>query len=175
MQFDDIEYLKHGNPRQQRAYTTLSDNKILLILARFDPILVGTIPINIDVANSDLDIICCFSDDADFRRTISENFGSEKGFRMRERPDANETSVVANFVCGDFEIEIFGQNVPTKRQLAYRHMVIEHALLNARGQEFRKRIVELKRRGLKTEPAFALALGLSGDPYLALLQFETSA
>ncbi len=72
----------------------------------------------------------------------------------------------------DFEIEIFGQSIPTKQQFAYRHLIVEHHLLNKHGEEFRQQIIELKRQGHKTEPAFALALGLTGDPYTELLNFE---
>ncbi|MGV2488720.1 UNVERIFIED_CONTAM: DUF4269 domain-containing protein, partial [Bacillus mycoides] len=61
MNFDNIEYLQHGNNRQRQAYSILTNNQILSKLKQFDPILVGTIPINIDIENSDLDIICCFA------------------------------------------------------------------------------------------------------------------
>ncbi|MRX78845.1 DUF4269 domain-containing protein, partial [Pedobacter petrophilus] len=61
MKFDDIKYLQFGNTRQQQAYAALMNNKILSKLIKFNPILVGTIPINIHLENSDLDIICCFS------------------------------------------------------------------------------------------------------------------
>lgn len=67
MNFDNIEYLQNGNDRQRQAYSTLSDNQILPKLKRYDPILVGTIPINIDIENSDLDIICCFADKREFQ------------------------------------------------------------------------------------------------------------
>lgn len=73
-----------------------------------------------------------------------------------------------------FEIEIFGQTIPTKQQFAYRHMMVEHNLLNKYGEVFRQQIIELKRQGHKTEPAFAIALNLTGDPYMELLKFETN-
>jgi hypothetical protein len=73
-----------------------------------------------------------------------------------------------------FEIEIFGQSIPTRQQFAYRHLIVEHNLLNRHGEKFRQRIIELKRQGWKTEPAFASALGLTGDPYTELLKFETN-
>lgn len=36
----------------------MSQYQIMEILQEFDPILVGTFPINIDIETSDLDIIC---------------------------------------------------------------------------------------------------------------------
>lgn len=51
-------------------------------------------------------------------------------------------------------------------------MLIEYKILEQQGEEFRKEILELKERGYKTEPAFALLLGLQGNPYEALLQLE---
>jgi hypothetical protein len=58
MKFDTIDYLKTGNARQQRAYDVLTNHRILAQLAPFSPVLVGTIPINIDIESSDLDVIC---------------------------------------------------------------------------------------------------------------------
>lgn len=172
MNFDDITYLQRGGNRQRQAYDTLTKNHILSTLKRFEPILVGTIPINIDIENSDLDIICCFADSQEFTDAIIAGFGTTKGFMIKELTNLESNTVLANFFVDGFEIEIFGQNIPTQQQLAYRHLVVEHHLLNKYGEGFRKQIVELKRQGHKTEPAFGLALGLEGDPYVELLQFE---
>jgi hypothetical protein len=84
----------------------------------------------------------------------------------------NEPTIIASFFIEDFEIEIFGQNIPVQQQSGYRHMIIEYNLLLQFGEEFRKNIIDLKRQGFKTEPAFAELFGLSGDPYQALLDFE---
>lgn len=174
MNFDNIEYLKHGNNRQRQAYSTLMNIQILSKLKRFDPILVGTIPINIDIENSDLDIICCFTDKQEFQKSITGNFSNQKNFTIREQPNLDTLAIVANFFLDGFEIEIFGQNTPTKQQFAYRHLIVEHNLLNKYGEVFRQQIIDLKRQGHKTEPAFAIALDLKGDPYMELLKFETN-
>jgi len=174
MDFDNIAYLQFGNDRQQEAYFTLMNSQVFLKLNAFDPILVGTIPINIDIENSDLDIICCFANKEDFLKTISDNFGNEDNFTIREQQSSNNSAIVANFLMDNFEIEVFGQNIPTKQQFAYRHLIVEYNLLNKFGEEFRQEIIELKKQGLKTEPAFAKILGLTGDPYIELLKFETA-
>jgi hypothetical protein len=173
MNFDTIEYLQHGNNRQRQAYSVLMNSQILAKLKRFDPILVGTIPINIDIENSDLDIICCFKDKREFHKSVTDTFCSERSFTIREQQNSDTIAVVANFFVDGFEIEIFGQDIPTKQQFGYRHLVIEYNLLNQYGEKFRQQIIELKRQGHKTEPAFGLALGLTGDPYMELLKFET--
>lgn len=172
MQFHDISYLKNGTPRQQEAYTILHQNKVLESLRPFDPVLVGTIPISIDVKTSDLDIICCFKNKNFYRDTIVNLFKNTEHFSIRERKDKAET-VIAGFFMGDFMVEIFGQNIPCRQQFGYRHMLIEHELLNKYGEAFRQQIIALKNQGYKTEPAFAKLLGLQGDPYQALLQLET--
>lgn len=172
MDFENIAYLKYGTYRQRQAYTTLNNYKILLKLKKFDPILVGTIPLTIDIATSDLDIICLFTSSKEFVETVENNFGSEHNFTIREVIINGNFCIVANFVTQDFEIELFGQNIPTKQQLAYRHLIIEYDLLQQYGEKLRQRIINLKNQGFKTEAAFALELNLTGDPYTSLLELE---
>lgn len=171
MKFDSIEYLKSGNKKQRQAYSVLTKAKVLSKLKKYDPILVGTIPINIDIETSDLDISCCFSDKEEFIKSITCLFHQEKNFRLKELV-LGSSSVVVSFVRDSFEIEIFAQDIPTKKQYAYRHMLVEYDLLKRFGADFRQRIVTLKQQGYKTEPAFGVALGLKGDPYQELLNFE---
>jgi len=70
----------------------------------------------------------------------------------------------------EFPIEIFAQNKPTIEQNAYRHMIAEYKILQEKGEEFKEKIIDLKKKGIKTEPAFGMLLGLE-NPYEDLLKF----
>jgi hypothetical protein len=170
--FKNISYLKTGNQKQQLAFEVLMKNKILENLTDFDPILVGTIPINIDIENSDLDIICYWKNKSDFIKRIKALFEKESNFGIQEIVIDHRDSVVANFHIDAFEIEIFGQNVPTDLQNGYKHMIIEDKILRSKDENFRLEIINLKEKGLKTEPAFGLLLGLKGNIYEELLDFK---
>ncbi|WP_412177969.1 DUF4269 domain-containing protein [Paenibacillus terrae] len=64
---------------QQRAYDSLKELCIMETLSRFTPVLVGTLPLNLNVSGSDLDILCCFEDQEEFYEYLSLNFS--KHFR----------------------------------------------------------------------------------------------
>jgi len=166
-QFDNIEYLKIGTKRQIAAYNLLTKYKVIAKLEQFSPILVGTIPINIDIESSDLDIICHYRCSEGFIKSIKRSFSEHNGFTIMK--DNIHNYVVANFFNDGFEIELYGSNIPTKEQRAYRHMIVENNILLKYGEDFRTRVIELKLQGVKTEPAFAQLLGLKGDPYIELL------
>ncbi len=149
--FTTIAYLNAGNPKQVKAYRILTQNRIMERLKKYDPILVGTIPINIDIENSDLDVICCFQERGEFASTIMQLFGQMAGFAIKTCEHQRTLSVKASFKVEGFEIEIFGQDKPTRLQNAYRHMVIEHRLLCERGEPFRQKVIKLKQQDYKTE------------------------
>lgn len=169
--FQDISYLKNGNERQKSAYQTLIKYQILEKLSAFNPLLAGTIPIDIDIPESDLDIICYWQNVTDFIALLEKSFATEQNFNLRKEIINGEQTIVANFRIDDFQVEIFGQNIPSKEQNAFKHMLIEHQILQEKGDGFRQKIIELKRQGLKTEPAFAQLLALAGNPYEALLNY----
>lgn len=172
MDFTSLEYLQYGTERQQRAYTVLVEHEIMEKLAEFDPVLAGTIPLNIDVASSDLDIICCCGDYERFENVLNEKFSDASGFSLRQKTVGGYTTLIASFKLDGFPVEVFGQNRPVQEQEAYRHMVIEHQVLLERGEDFRDKVVALKNEGIKTERAFAQLLGLPCiDPYSELLEF----
>jgi hypothetical protein len=174
MDFNNISYLKDGNDRQKSAYKMLTEHSVFEKLQSFSPLLTGTIPINIDVHDSDLDIICCFKSKNNFIETLIEAFSKYDSFTLAERNINNRETVLANFYLGGFEIEIFAQNRPTHKQEAFRHMIIEYEILLAHDENFRVGIIKLKKEGMKTEPAFAHMLGLAGDPYKELLKYKQS-
>lgn len=167
--FDTLEYLATGSPRQQESYALLHGHQVFDKLTRYAPLLVGTIPIGIDVESSDLDIICCIKDEELFSADVKEAFSECQAFSLETAVINDVSSVIANFMIDGQLIEVFGQAVPVKEQNGYRHMIAEYELLRKHGEPLRQQVIQLKRQGLKTEPAFAQALGLAGDPYQALL------
>lgn len=170
--FTNIEYLKLGNKRQQLAFKELSDLKIFALLKEYKPLLAGTIPIGIDLPNSDIDIICQCKDHLKFRDFVSSNFGHQKAFHLKTKLRNKVETSIASFKATHFIIEIFAQNIASEKQNAFRHMLIEHRIMENKGISFKNKIIALKQSGYKTEPAFAKLLGLDGDPYKALLELE---
>lgn len=170
---DNIDYLNSGNAVQQEAYRILKDYRVMHNLQDFTPVLAGTIPLEINIAGSDLDIICYWQDKKLFTDNITLHFSQYKNYSLREAEVNGHLSVIANFFIENFEIEIFGQNIPVAQQYAYRHMIMEYNILQQKGENFKNSIIRLKKQGYKTEPAFALLLGLeSGNPYEELLNYE---
>lgn len=168
--FTRISYLSYGNERQKDAYRVLTDGKIMDILQYYHPVLVGTVPIGIDLPGSDLDILCEVHDFHRFEELIFLSFQDCDEFRYSSKTVNGIPRVVVNFRCGGWPIEIFGQPVPTTRQNGYKHMIVEHRILQIWGNSGRRMIRDLKSRGFKTEPAFAKLLKLEGDAYDTLLK-----
>jgi hypothetical protein len=166
----DISHLAHGNARQQRAFRALQELDIFNVLGDYAPLLAGTIPLDIDIEQSDLDIICEVHELAAFESAAQDAFGAHDDFRIERTIVKGKPTVFARFAFDSFPIEIFGQPRPVVEQNAYRHMVIETRLLTIGGEDARREIRLLKLEGLKTEPAFARYFKLEGDPYEALLQ-----
>lgn len=166
------EYLLHGNERQRAAYRALSELNIFHVLQEYDPLLVGTIPLGIDLPESDLDVICETAQQDDFAGCLERNFNSHTGFVLKRKLINSLPSIIANFEQSGFAVEIFGQPRPVKQQTAYRHLLVEAQLLEIGGESARREIVRLKYNGMKTEPAFARYFNLPEDPYQILLELS---
>lgn len=170
--FKNIDYLKCGNRKQKTAHKVLSELNIFKILSSFNPILVGTIPIEIDIVGSDLDIACEVYDFDHFLIFIDDYFASFDDYKSRFDSDCENQFAVANFMFKDFEIEIYARSVATEKQNGYRHMILEDRILKLAGEDFKKDIIKLKNTGMKTEASFAKLLNLYGDPFEELLKLE---
>ncbi|HEX8327327.1 MAG TPA: DUF4269 domain-containing protein [Hymenobacter sp.] len=166
--------MQHGTPRQREAHETLQILKLWQTLADFGPVLAGTVPLNIDVPGSDLDVLCEVHPlmEAQFSAVLRAQYGHLPGFCLRRTTIGGLNCTISTFFYLGTEIEVFGQAVPAVQQRAFRHMVVEHAILQAGGEAWRQAVQHLKTQGLKTEPAFAALLHLPGDPYEALLTLE---
>lgn len=169
----DIDYLRTGSVHQRAAYLILSQHAILPRLAEFDPVLVGTFPLDITARGSDLDIICEVYEGENFLKTVDERFGQYNQNVSYRTAIGGVNSAVTRFWVEGYEVEIFGQPIPTKQQNGYKHLVVEACLLDLGEATFRENVIRAKREGVKTEPAFANLLRLSGNPYQSILRIES--
>ncbi|HET9503130.1 MAG TPA: DUF4269 domain-containing protein [Hymenobacter sp.] len=169
-----LHYLRTGSPRQRRAYATLEASGLWPLLREFDPVLAGTVPLGIDIAGSDLDVLCEVPEAAQarFAALLRAHFEARPGFRLAQRRIGGHATTVCGFRYDTEEIEVFGQALPIAQQHGWRHLLVERAVLAAGGEAWRTAVRALKRQGFKTEPAFAQLLGLPGAPYAALLTLE---
>lgn len=145
---------------------------VLSSLAQFDPHVAGTPPLGLDLADSDIDVLCHVPDPMHFTLAIWTAFSKYPDLSVRQWV-SGERPVIAEFSAEGWTFEIFGSPQPVQEQMGWRHFRIEQRLLSLGGTGLRTLIMNQRRRGLKTEQAFAAVLNLSGDPYEALLDLET--
>ena len=82
-----------------------------------------------------------------------------------------ESPIIASFAAAHWTFELFGQTLPVSEQHGWKHFQLEHRLLSIGGSRLRAAVMRLRDNGMKTEPAFAVTLGLAAsNPYEALLE-----
>ncbi|MBX9947250.1 MAG: DUF4269 domain-containing protein [Reyranella sp.] len=145
---------------------------LIAALLPFDPHVAGTPPLGLDLPSSDIDVLCHVVDGAAFTDCLWSYGSPQSDFRIHQWT-GDERAIVASFRAFEWTIEVFGSPRPVERQRGWRHFEIERRLLVAGGDRLRECVMAFRRGGMKTEPAFAAVLGLSGDPYEALLQLAS--
>ncbi len=145
--------------------------ELLETLRDFSPVVIGTPPLGIAIDNSDIDIACSEKVTGRFSAFARQAFHGFESLSIRSMICQNSPSTLVSFQACGWDFELFCQTGNTERQWGVRHFRIEQRLLALR-PDLRSSVVTLKEQGLKTEPAFATLLRLSGDPYEALLALE---
>ena len=160
--FTKIAYLKSGNKRQKQAFKDISRLRLFDILSEYTPLLTGTIPIAIDIPESDLDIVCEYKEG--FENCLREHFGKQREFEIQQVVSQHTDAVVCRFKTHHFQYEIFAQSLPSTQQFAFRHMLIEYGILQEHGENFRSEVIRLKRLGLKNRAGFCSVVRSKGKP-----------
>lgn len=167
--FKNINYLKVGNSKQKEVYRIIREHKLLEILKEYNPIIVGTIPINIHTNQSDIDIILQTNNFEKLKDFLHQKFSSFQNFQIEFLED---NILMCNFNLENVPFELYAKNQKTEMQNGYLHMVKEYEILQSKDNDFAEEIRNLKKKGIKTEPAFCQLLRIKGDPYIELLKYE---
>lgn len=152
-------------------HDVLDDLGLLGKLAQYEPTVIGTPPLGIDIETSDIDIACTATDLEQFKADVTRLFGGAQAFSVKDLQRFPDAAVRLSFIERDWEIELFCQKIPIAEQWGVRHFLVEQRLL-CLNPGLRGQVIKLKQTGLKTEPAFAALLDLAGEPYEALLELE---
>src|SRR5687768_8316499 len=95
-------------------------------LAPFEPTLVGTFPLGLQVEGSDLDVVCRATDLDGFERAVRASLDTEAIAPDRvEHLALDPPAVVVAFAWHDVAVEVFCQPTAVHRQHGFRHMVME--------------------------------------------------
>jgi hypothetical protein len=140
---------------------------VLDLLARFDPHVIGTLPLGIALPESDIDIACHAPDPDAASELIWTTFSSADDFALY-RWSARGRPLIAKFEAEGWPFEVFVSPELVADQAGWQHFKVEQRLLDLGGFALRDQVMALRLQGMKTEPAFVTVLGLPGDPYTAL-------
>jgi predicted metalloenzyme YecM len=139
------------------------------------PLVAGTFPLGISTPTSDVDLLMCSENLKLTQERLSEKYSSLFGFRIEQTLVESEPTLLASFIFDNVPFEVFVQRTPSVRQRGYLHFLVEERLLKLGSSAFLTKIHNLREKGSKTEPAFAQALNLFGDPYETLLELQTQS
>lgn len=137
-------------------------------LAAFDVEIIGTPPLGIDTENSDIDLVCHYHPTQLAQLTDRmTHFKQFQSWSFSQWQKDNRV-YICHFSYQNWDIEIFCSTQAIIEQYGYQHFQVEKRLLNLANSAFKTCILQLKQQGIKTEPAFAQVLQLTGDPYVVL-------
>lgn len=154
------------------VFSALKSSRILNYLKPFSPLIAGTLPLNLSVVESDVDIIISGDDLQIMKSQLINKFECYPDFICDEKLVHGERTILASFTFQEIKFEIFGQQTFSLKQKGYLHFLVEERLIKIGGEPFLNKINEARSLGLRTEPAFAKVLQLSGDPYEELLSLN---
>lgn len=143
-------------------------------LRPYRPRIVGSMPLGLCTADSDIDVLVEVSDLDTFAAQMHKDHGAQEDFLMYRRAadDNGPEALVVRIETAAWPVEITAQSRPTVEQIPYRHYAVLNRLLRLGGPELREEILARKEEGARTEQAFADALGLDGDASSVILALE---
>jgi predicted metalloenzyme YecM len=161
--------------KNKRVFDALCDLRILETLAPFRPQVAGTFPLGIETEGSDVDIVMGSPDFDEMEKALRQNFSTCEKFQFHKAELSGEPGLVCSFEFHGIPFEVVGQNKESVRQPAYQHFQVEERLLKVGGPSLREKILVLRKRGVKTEPAFGEVLKIVGDPYETLSRWHSAS
>ncbi len=172
MELLDLKTLSRGTERQKLAYQALQRLGIFELLKEHCPVVAGSIPIDVDLPDSPLEIFCSTDNLETFSEDVNQHFRDCEKFELHHTVIRNQPTVTAKFSSYEFHIELFAQGQSVFTQPAVVCTLVEARLLTFAPKEAKDKIRELKNKGLSTDQAFAQCFEIAGDAREELLKMS---
>lgn len=156
------------NRKIARANKAIEESGIPIKLNAYSPEVVSTIFVCLDTKESDIDIVCTYQEQDAFVDEFNSAYSSFTAYSLR----LHRGHVVGQFRCNHFMFEVYASETPVYLQAGYRHYQVMKRLVKIGGNGFIDKVRQLKESGFKTEPAICRVMGISGEPYVAVLELE---
>ncbi|AHZ85440.1 hypothetical protein Bb109J_c3406 [Bdellovibrio bacteriovorus] len=156
--------------KNEAVYAAVKKSGVLKSLKEHQPLLVGTYPLGMNVSGSDVDVLINVPDLMAAEGLLQKLFSNFENFTIESHMQS--AAVTASFDFQGVPFEVFAQVKDSAKQNGNLHFLAEERLLHVGGSSLGEKILALRKAGDKTEPAFAKALGLSGNPYAELLRLQ---
>lgn len=148
----------------------LEKSNILESLASYKPLISGSYPLNIVTKDSDLDILFQSEKLSLFKKDVMTLFSDNDSLVIKEKKHQDISSLIISLRYKDLVVELFCQSKSVYKQQSNLHFLIEGRLLKI-FPKVKKQIIQLKKNGIKTEPAFGEVFKLAA-PYKDLLKLQ---
>lgn len=156
--------------KNHAEFSSLQNSRILEKLKSFNPLVVGTFPLGLNTANSDIDICIEFQNENDFVDSSNKFFSDFKNYQLSSVQINSGSAILVKFTFENINYEIIGQHISSNKQIAFQHFQVEEKILKY--AQCQSEILKLRSKGLKTEPAFAKYLCLTGEGFKELLELN---
>ena len=153
-------------------FQALKQLNIFSEFKNFSPLISGTFPLDIQIENSDVDILMQTDDLVGLQNLLHFKYGQHKHYHSTIVKNPNGRALVVDFEYAGFVFEVYAEDKPTVLQNSNLHFILEERILKLATADFRNKILELKKSCIKTEPAFAQVLKISGDAYTGMIDFQ---
>lgn len=156
-----------------KVWSAIQNCRVLEFLKDFHPLIAGTYPLGVSQPTSDVDVLLTSNDFSLILDIVQIRWGHCENFHFKKSKLDDMETLIINFSFQNIPFELFVQNIESVKQKAYRHFLAEEKLLKYKSAEFKEKILRIRSKGVKTEPAFAQALGVDGNPFEELLKIQT--
>jgi hypothetical protein len=145
------------------------------VLADYDPLLTGTLPLGLDLPDTDLDVICQVEDFTAFCTVMRAMYGEYDEFECTTTARGGIPSAACSFRYNRFRVKVVGQPVPTRDQDAYRRTTAAARLLRMAGETALEEVRRLRVAGMQTSLAVSAYFQLEGEPEQALAELANAS
>lgn len=157
------------------VYGAIEKSRVLTLLKNYGPLIAGTFPLGLQNETSDVDVLLQVENLDELMFLANEQWGHLDGFRTYTTVVDGLDTMIVQFLVDYVPFELFAQNRPAVYQNGYRHFLIEDRILKYVSTGALEKLRGLRKNGVKTEPAFAEALKIAGNPYHELLDLQKSS